>query len=107
MASITVRKNRHGELSYTVRIRLLGAKPATATFKKKTDAQRWIRETEQAVLEGRYFLRQEENKHTLSQAIKHFKLDFPVDQGGRFAQLKHWDKEPTLERVIRQMLSKR
>ena len=46
MATITKRKHKNGDVYYTVRIRVQGYKPLTATFKKLTDAREWISDNE-------------------------------------------------------------
>ncbi len=69
MASIRKRTNKDGSLSYRVEVRLKGAPPERATFKRLTDAKKWARNTESAIQEGRFFKSTESRKHTLSDAI--------------------------------------
>jgi hypothetical protein len=70
MASIKEWRRADGKIVYQVRVRRRGHKPACATFTRKTDAQCWIHETENAVRDGRYFERQEAKKHTLKESIE-------------------------------------
>lgn len=92
MASIIERKGSNGKPTYFVRIRKRGYKPAVASFTRKTDAQRWIYETEAAMRDGRYFERIEGRKHTLREAFKRYLEEFPSDIV-RTTQIKRWDEE--------------
>ena len=42
------------------------------TFKRKTDAQRWIQDTESAIRDGRYFKKSESRRHTVEELIDRF-----------------------------------
>ena len=55
MASIRERHLADGTKTYQVQIRLRGKKPIAATFRRKTDATKWIQQTESAIREGRFF----------------------------------------------------
>ena len=72
MATILTRKNGKGEITYFARVRRKGFKTSCATFSRKTDAQRWISELEQAVRENRYFERVEGKRHTVRQRRSSF-----------------------------------
>ena len=63
---------KNGKPSYTVSIRLKGHKPVFATFERKTDAKRWITQTEAAIREGRYFHQAEAQKHTVSDLVNRY-----------------------------------
>ncbi len=52
MASIKERKDRDGKIRYHVQVRVKGCPPQYAAFKRKTDADRWIQQTEAAIREG-------------------------------------------------------
>jgi len=52
MASITKRNGKNG-VTYKVVIRLKGQPTQTASFKRKTDADKWVASTESAIREGR------------------------------------------------------
>lgn len=75
MARIKTRTVSDGTLRYTAEIRLKGNAPQTATFKRLTDARKWIQNTESAIREGRHFKTSEAKKHTLSDAIDRYLLD--------------------------------
>ena len=46
MATIQERKKKNGKVTYTATIRVKGHPPISATFDRKSDANRWIQETE-------------------------------------------------------------
>jgi len=59
-------------VSYRVEIRLKGFPAQSATFRRLTDAKRWVQHTESAIREGRYFKTAESRKHTLAQMIDRY-----------------------------------
>ena len=65
------RTGRDGAITYLVRARLKGS-TATATFKRKTDAQRWAQSTEAAIRYRRYFKTAEAERRTLADAIERY-----------------------------------
>ena len=69
MALIETRRSPAGALSYRVRVRLKGHPPVTGTFKRLTDARRWVQDTESAIREGRYFATAEAKRHTLGDLV--------------------------------------
>ena len=62
---------------YTAEIRLKGYPTQTATFKRLTDARKWIASTESAIREGRCFKTAEAKRHTVTVAelIDHYIKD--------------------------------
>lgn len=54
MATIEERESSKG-ITYRVKVRLKGYPTQTATFDRKTDARKWIQDTESAIREGRHF----------------------------------------------------
>ena len=72
MASIKERKDKDGKLHYHVQIRIKGCPPQYGSFKRKTDAERWIQQIEVAIREGRHFKTTEAKKHTLAQLIDRY-----------------------------------
>lgn len=79
MAAIEKRTNKKGEISYRVKIRMLGHEPETATFTSLTKAKRWAQDTESAMRDGRHFKTSEAKKHTLEDAIdKYIKEVLPL-----------------------------
>ena len=78
MASIEKRISENGDISYRVKIRLKGYPVETATFEKKTDANKWIQDTESAMREGRHFKKAEAKRHTLGELIDlYIKFELP------------------------------
>ena len=92
MAAVIERRSSDGTITYYARIRRKGAKAVCASFRLKTDLKRWIIETEKAILDGRYFERVEERKHTLKDALDRFALEYVSDKN-RKSQLVLWGKE--------------
>lgn len=72
MATIDQRKNENGIVSYRVRIRLKGYPIQVETFRRLTDAKRWVQQTEAAIREGRHFKVSASKKHTLGEAIDRY-----------------------------------
>jgi integrase len=75
MASIEKRTTDTGETSYRVKIRLKGYPTQTATFKRLTDAKKWVQDTESAIREGRHFKTAEAKKHTLADLVDRYIKD--------------------------------
>ena len=75
MARIKTRTATDGTPRYTAEVRLKGYPAQTATFKRKTDATKWIQNTESAIREGRHFKTTESKKHTLGDAIERYIVD--------------------------------
>jgi integrase len=75
MATITERTALNGTKSYRAEVRLKGCPAQRATFKRKTDAAKWIQNTESAIREGRHFKTTESKKHTLGDAIDRYIVD--------------------------------
>jgi hypothetical protein len=75
MARIKTRTATDGTARYTAEVRLKGYPAQTATFKRKTDATKWIQNTESAIREGRHFKTTESKKHTLGDAIERYIVD--------------------------------
>jgi len=67
MANIIERPTTAGEKRYVVRVRKKGHPVQTATFKRKTDAQRWARQVEADIEAGRHFKTAEAKRRTFGQ----------------------------------------
>ena len=72
MARIKERLAADGTKRYTAEVRLKGYPAQTATFKRKTDVNKWIQDTESAIREGRHFKTVESKKHTVSEMIDRY-----------------------------------
>jgi integrase len=75
MAVIQERVSKDGKTKYRAIIRLKGHPPQSATFKRKTDADRWASQTESAIREGRYFKTSEARKHTFGDMLDRYIRD--------------------------------
>lgn len=97
MASIKERKDKNGKSRYHVQVRIKGTPPQHASFKRKTDAERWIQQTEAAIREGRHFKTTEAKKHTLGDLIDRYIKDVlptkKTNQKRQAAQLLWWKKQ--------------
>lgn len=98
MASIQRRvlTDREGKqhTTYRVQIRRRGFPPVTATFDRKTDADKWARETEADMSRRRYFPHHEAERHTLADLIERqletVKADRPHDYERQRVILGWW-----------------
>lgn len=75
MGDIKERTSKAGKTTYQARVRKNGTPTQTATFKRKTDAKRWIKNTESAIEEDRFFGARESSKHTVSELIDRYLKD--------------------------------
>lgn len=75
MGSIKECKDKDGKVRYHVQIRIKGSPPQHGSFKRKTDAERWIQHTESAIREGRHFKSSEAKRRTLGQMIDRYIAD--------------------------------
>jgi len=72
MANIEQRVSEKGKVSYRAKIRLKGYPTQSATFARKTDAGKWVQQTEAAIREGRHFKTAQSRRHTLSELVERF-----------------------------------
>lgn len=72
MALIETRRSPAGVTTYRARVRLKGKPEANATFKRLTDAKRWVQDTESAIREGRYFAAAEAKRHTFGDLVDRY-----------------------------------
>jgi integrase len=97
MATIKERTSKDGSIRYTVEVRLKGYPRQTATFKRKTDAKKWIQDTESAIREGRHFKTAEAKKHTLAELVDRYIRDVlptkPRQAPAQKPQLERWKAE--------------
>lgn len=93
MATIERRTDSQGHVSYRAKVRIQGAPAQSATFKRKTDAQKWAKSTEAAIHEGRYLPATEARKHTLADLIDRYArevLPHKKDSAHQGRQLDWW-----------------
>ena len=97
MATIECRTTDGGKNKFRVRVRLKGARVATATFKRRTDAVKWAQSTESAIREGRYFKTSASKRYTLSDAIDRYEREIlprkPLTAGFQRRQLAWWRQQ--------------
>ena len=95
MARIIERTATDGTTRYTAQVRLKGYPTQSATFKKKTDVNKWIQDTESAIREGRHFKTVEAKKHTFTDMVdRYIKAVLPnyneKEQSERKSKLLWW-----------------
>jgi integrase len=101
MASIQKRtwtdKDGRERTTYRVQIRKRGFQPVTASFDRKTDADKWARNTEADMDRRLYFPQHEAERHTLAdladRQLEHVKLHRPHDYERQRAILGWWKEE--------------
>ena len=75
MARIQELTSKDGSKRYAVTVRLKGYPIQSATFKRLTDAKKYVQQTESAIREGRHFKTAESKKHTLADLIDRYIKD--------------------------------
>lgn len=102
MANINERIGKNGDKQFQAIVRLKGHPTACATFKRKTDAKRWIQETENAIREGRFFKTAEMRRKTLSDALdRYFETVVPKRKEKRKAHVQlGWWREQLGSRLL-------
>lgn len=74
MATFVEKKTKDG-IRYKVVIRLKGYPTEIATFERLTDAKQWAKQTEAAIIEGRYFKTSITKRKTFGEAVDRFLQD--------------------------------
>ena len=94
MATITERISQDGTKSYRAEVRLKGYPAQRATFQRKTDAKKWVQDTESAIREGRHFKTVEAKKHTFGDLVDRYVKDVlpkkPKQAAKQKMQLEWW-----------------
>ena len=94
MANVEKRTSKDGSITYRVKVRLKGFPAQHATFKRLTDANRWIQQIESAIREGRHFKTTEAKRRTLGEMIDRYIKDIlphkPKNLTNRTLHLKWW-----------------
>ncbi len=97
MANIEERINSEGKLTYRAKIRIKGSPVETATFTRKTDARRWVQQTEAAIREGRHFKTSESKRRTFGEMIDRYIANViplkPKSMRDQKRQLTWWKQE--------------
>ncbi len=96
MATIQERIAKDGTIRYTVIIRLKGYPTQTETFRRKSDAKRYIQNTEGAIRNNRHFKTTKAKKYTVADMIDRYlstvKLT-KVQDGHIGLHLRRWKEE--------------
>ena len=94
MATITERTALDGAKSFKAEVRLKGYPAQRATFKRKTDAKKWVQDTESAIREGRHFKTLEAKKHTFADLADRYIKDVlpgkPKQEVRQKMQMEWW-----------------
>lgn len=94
MGSIEKRVSEDGVEAFRAKVRLKGMPSQSATFRRKTDAKKWIQDTESAIREGRYFPISEAKRHTVANLVdRYIKTILPTkpkSEAKQSQQLKWW-----------------
>lgn len=97
MATITERTAQDGTKSFKAEIRLKGYPAQRATFKRKTDAKKWVQDTESAIRDGRHFKTAEAKKHTFADLVDRYIKDVlpkkPKQAVRQKMQLEWWKEK--------------
>lgn len=68
MATIQKRQTKDGA-RFRVQVRLRGHPPVSANFERRTDARKWVQQTEAAIRDGRHFPTHEAKRRTLADLV--------------------------------------
>lgn len=94
MGSIETRHKPDGAVTYRAKIRIKGYPSQTASFGRRTDAKRWISQTEAAIHRGKHFDEVEGRRRTLAEAIDRYVAEeLPKKSRGgndQHAQFQWW-----------------
>ena len=72
MPTIERRVSPDGTVRFRARVRLHGARTASKTFRRKTDAQKWAQKTEVAIREDQYAVNPMSRRKTLGELIDRY-----------------------------------
>lgn len=89
MATIIERERKDGSKTYQAKIRLKGCAPQSATFDRKTDARKWIQDTESAMRNGRHFKTSEAKRRTMAELIDRYIKDVLPNKSTKAKQDKN------------------
>ena len=92
MANIERRITDDGKVSFRVKVRIKGFPVQSATFERKTDANKWGQATEAAIRENRHFKTSEAKRHTLTELIERYvKYVLPTKPKNARDQLRQFE----------------
>jgi integrase len=97
MATIEKRISKDGKTSYRAKVRRKGFPVLSETFERKTDANKWVQDTESAIRNNRHFKTSEAKRHTLAELIDRYIKDVlptkPKNARDQVRQLNWWKAE--------------
>lgn len=84
MATIQKRLTSLGAVRYRAQIRIKGKPAVSATFRRRSDATRWVLQTEAEVVSGRYLSESETSDYTFSDALNRYHASIlPLKSAGQ------------------------
>jgi integrase len=87
VSTIVRRTARDGTVSYQVKVRVLGERPRSRTFKRKTDATAWAAKAESDMGHGAYVPTSADRRRTLADLIDKFIAEYlPVKPNNKSAE---------------------
>ena len=89
MATIIKRDRKDGSTVYQAKIRMKGYQPQSATFERKTDARKWVQDTESAMRAGKHFKSSEAKRRTVGEMIDRYLADILPNKGSSAYQQKN------------------
>lgn len=96
MGTIEKRVTDSGLETFRAKVRLKGCPVQSATFRRKTDAKKWIQDTESAIRDGRFFSTAEAKRHTVASLIDRYVRTVlptkPKSEAKQTQQLDWWRK---------------
>ena len=102
---IQERRKSDGTASYRAQVRVRGFPPVGKTFRRKTDAKRWIEETKTAI-RGGTMASTEAARTTLREALERFLKEVTPHKKGRKREedrIKAWMRHPLSLRFLSQL----
>lgn len=97
LATIESRQGKDGKVCFRAKIRLKGHPAISATFERKTDAKKFIQDTESSIRAGRYFKTSESRRRTLAELIDRYLRDIlprkPRAIKDQTCQLNWWKRD--------------
>jgi integrase len=94
MATIEKRVSSDGKISYRAKVRRKGFPVLSETFERKTDANRWVQDTESAIRNNRHFKTSEAKRHTLTELVDRYISEVlpskPKNERDQVRQLNWW-----------------
>ncbi len=98
MATIRKRTTKTGEVRYQAIVRMKGYPPQTETFNTEKKAQKWAKQTEVAIEDGKHFMKTEAKNHTFGEMIDRYLKHVmprksPGQQSHQTHQLNWWKSQ--------------